>query len=141
MTLVAPATLIGAALILAYARDLDVLLLGELHAASVGVDVPQVRRMLIITTSLVTGVGVAVSGAIGFVGLVIPHILRLLIGPHHRWLLPLSMLVGAAFLVLADCVARTLIAPEEIRLGVLTAALGAPFFLFLLLKHRREGLL
>lgn len=141
VTLVAPATLIGAALILAYARDLDVLLLGELHAASVGVDVPQVRRMLIITTSLVTGVGVAVSGAIGFVGLVIPHILRLLIGPHHRWLLPLSMLVGAAFLVLADCVARTLIAPEEIRLGVLTAALGAPFFLFLLLKHRREGLL
>lgn len=141
VTLVAPATLIGAVLILAYARDLDALLLGELHAASVGVDVARVRRMLIITTSLVTGAGVAVSGAIGFVGLVIPHILRLLIGPHHRWLLPLSMLVGAAFLVLTDCVARTLIAPEEIRLGVLTAAIGAPFFLFLLLKHRREGLL
>ncbi len=85
--------------------------------------------------------GVAVSGAIGFVGLVIPHILRLLIGPHHRWLLPLSMLVGAAFLVLTDCVARTLIAPEEIRLGVITASIGAPFFLFLLLQHRREGVL
>ncbi len=141
VALVAPATLIGAALILAYARDLDALLLGELHAASVGVDVARVRRMLIITTSLVTGAGVSVSGAIGFVGLVIPHILRLLIGPHHRWLLPLSMLIGATFLVLADCVARTLIAPEEIRLGVLTAAIGAPFFLFLLLKQRREGLL
>ncbi len=139
--LVAPATCIGGAFILAYARDLDVLLLGELHAASVGVDVSQVRRALLITTSLVTGVGVAVSGAIGFVGLVIPHILRLLIGPHHRWLLPLSMLVGAAFLVLTDCLARTLIAPEEIRLGVITASIGAPFFLFLLLQHRREGLL
>jgi len=139
--LVVPVTCIGAALILAYARDLDVLLLGELHATSVGVDVSHVRHTLIITTSLVTGVGVAVSGAIGFVGLVIPHILRLLIGPHHRWLLPLSMLVGAAFLVLTDCVARTLIAPEEIRLGVITASIGAPFFLFLLLKHRREGLL
>jgi iron complex transport system permease protein len=139
--LVAPATCIGAALILAYARELDVLLLGELHATSVGVDVSRVRRALIITTSLVTGVGVAASGAIGFVGLVIPHILRLLIGPHHRWLLPLSMLVGAAFLVLTDSLARTLIAPEEIRLGVITASIGAPFFLFLLLRHRREGLL
>jgi iron complex transport system permease protein len=139
--LVAPATCIGAALILAYARELDVLLLGELHATSVGVDVSRVRRALIITTSLVTGVGVAVSGAIGFVGLVIPHMLRLLIGPHHRWLLPLSMLVGAAFLVLTDSLARTLIAPEEIRLGVITASIGAPFFLFLLLQHRREGLL
>ena len=139
--LAAPATCLGAALILAYARDLDALALGELHATSIGVDAPQTRRMLIITTSLVTGVGVAVSGAIGFVGLVIPHILRLLIGPHHRWLLPLSMIVGAAFLVLADCLARTLIAPEEIRLGVITASIGAPFFLYLLLRHRREGLL
>lgn len=139
--LVAPATCIGAVMILAYARDLDVLLLGELHATSVGVDVLRVRRVLILTTSLVTGVGVAVSGAIGFVGLMIPHLLRLLIGPHHRYLLPLSMLVGAAFLVMADCLARTLIAPEEIRLGVITASIGAPFFLFLLLQHRREGLL
>lgn len=139
--LVAPMTLIGAAIIIAYCRDLDGLLLGELHAVSVGVDVARVRRVLILATSIVTGVGVAVSGTISFVGLVIPHILRLLIGPRHQALLPLSILVGAAFLVLTDCLARTLIAPEEIRLGVITACLGAPFFLFLLMKHRREGLL
>ena len=139
--LVAPTTLLGAAAIVAYSRDLDIILLGEIHATSVGVDITRVRRGLILATALVTGVGVAVSGVIGFVGLVIPHILRSLIGPRHQWLLPLSMLVGAAFIVLADCLARTLIAPEEIRLGVITATIGAPFFLFLLLKNRREGLL
>ncbi len=134
-------TLIGAAVIMAYARDLDGLLLGEAHAASVGIDVARVRRILVLATSLVTGVGVSVSGTIGFVGLVIPHILRLLIGPRHQGLLALSILVGAGFLVLTDCLARTLIAPEEIRLGVITAGIGSPFFLFLLLKHRKEGLL
>ena len=139
--LVAPVTLVAAGVIIAYARDLDVLLLGDVHAASVGVDVARVRRVLIIATALVTGVGVAVSGVIGFVGLIIPHILRRLIGPHHQWLLPLAVVVGAAFLVFADCLARALIAPEELRLGVLTALIGAPFFLFLLLRHRREGLL
>ena len=139
--LVAPVTLLAAGVIIAYARDLDVLLLGDVHAASVGVDVVRVRRVLIIATSLVTGVAVAVSGVIGFVGLIVPHILRRLIGPHHQWLLPLALVVGAAFLVFADCLARALIAPEELRLGVLTALIGAPFFLFLLLRHRREGLL
>ena len=103
--LVAPITLLAAGLIIAYARDLDVLLLGDVHAASVGVDVVRVRRVLIIATSLVTGVAVAVSGVIGFVGLIIPHILRRLIGPHHQWLLPLAVVVGAAFLVFADCLA------------------------------------
>ena len=137
----APVTLLASGLIIAYARDLDVLLLGEVHAASVGVDVARVRRVLILATALVTGVGVAVSGVIGFVGLIIPHILRRLMGPHHQWLMPLSLVVGAAFLVFADCLARALIAPEELRLGVLTALIGAPFFLFLLLRRRREGLL
>ena len=97
--LVAPVTLLASGLIIAYARDLDVLLLGEVHAASVGVDVARVRRVLILATALVTGVGVAVSGVIGFVGLIIPHILRRLMGPHHQWLMPLSLVVGAAFLV------------------------------------------
>lgn len=137
--LVLPGTLLGAAFILGYARDLDALLLGELHAVSIGVDVARMRQRLIVATALVTGVGVAVSGVIGFVGLIIPHILRHLLGPHHQRLLPLSMLAGAAFLVAADCLARTLIAPEEIRLGVITAVIGAPFFLFLLLKQRQEG--
>ncbi|MGE3538559.1 MAG: FecCD family ABC transporter permease [Candidatus Tectimicrobiota bacterium] len=137
--LVAPVTLLGAAVIVAYARDLDAFLLGEQHATSVGVDVPRVRQRLVAATSLITGAGVAVSGVIGFVGLIIPHMLRGLLGPGHQRLLPLSMLVGAAFLVLADCLARTIIAPEEMRLGVITAVIGAPFFLVLLLRQRHEG--
>lgn len=137
--LVAPVTCLGAAIIIAYARELDALLLGEQHATSVGVDVPRVRQRLVAATSFITGVGVAVSGVIGFVGLIIPHLLRGLLGPGHQRLLPMSMLVGAAFLVLADCLARTIIAPEEMRLGVITAVIGAPFFLVLLVRQRQEG--
>jgi iron complex transport system permease protein len=136
--LVGPITLFGAAVILAASRELDALLLGETQAASMGVDVERVRRRLIVATSFVVGAAVAVSGIIGFVGLVIPHILRLLVGPAHGRLLPLSLLYGAAFLVAADALARSLLAPEELRLGVMTAAIGAPFFLFLLLQRRRE---
>lgn len=136
--LVAPPTLLGAAVVVASARELDALLLGETQAASMGVDVRRVRRRLIAATSAVTGAAVAVSGIIGFVGLVIPHLLRLLLGPGHGRLLPASLLYGAAFLVGADTLARTVVAPQEIRLGVMTAAVGAPFFLFLLLRRRRE---
>ncbi len=137
--MVGPAVLIGVVWIAAYARDLDALLLGETEAASVGVEVASVRRHMIAATSLVTGAAVAVSGTIAFIGLVIPHIMRALLGPGHRWLLPASMLAGAGFLVFADLFARTIIPPEEIRLGVITAAVGAPFFLFLLLRQRKEG--
>ncbi|MCZ7647205.1 MAG: iron ABC transporter permease [Planctomycetota bacterium] len=137
--LAAPAILLGSAAIVYHARDLDALLLGETQAASVGVDVPRVRRRVILATALVTGVAVSVAGAIGFVGLVIPHILRFFVGPAHRWLFPASLLGGAAFLVLADLFARWAIAPEELRLGVVTAAVGAPFFIFLLLRRRKEG--
>lgn len=140
LAIVAPGTLLGAALIVAHARELDAMLLGEAHAASVGVDVPRVRRTVLFAAALVTGVAVAVSGAIGFVGLVIPHMVRLVIGPRHTWLLPLSVAVGAVFLVLADMLARILIAPEEIRLGVITACVGAPFFLYLLATREREHL-
>lgn len=133
-----PISLAGLAVIVAHAREMDLLLMGEVHAYSVGVDVAQVRRRLIIATSAVAGAAVAVAGPIGFVGLVIPHILRLLLGPAHRVLLPASLIVGGAFLVVADLVARTVIRPEEIRLGVITALVGAPFFLFLLVRGRKE---
>lgn len=136
--LVAPPTLLGSAVIVALSRELDALLLGEVQAAAVGVDVPRVRKVLIFATALVTGSAVAVSGIIGFVGLVIPHVLRLLVGPMHGALLPMSWLAGAAFLVATDSLARTLLAPEEIRLGVMTATLGAPFFLFLLMRRKRK---
>ncbi len=139
VALVGPPTLLAAAIVLAHARNLDALLLGESHAASVGVDVPRARRHLIVATALLVGGAVAVSGVIGFVGLVIPHLLRLVLGPRHRPLLVTSWWVGAAFLVAADVAARTLIAPKELRLGVITAALGGPFFLGLLVRHRREA--
>lgn len=137
--LVAPATSIGGAVVLASARELDALLLGEAQAVAVGVDVARVRRRLILATSLVIGSAVAVSGVLGFVGLVIPHLLRLLVGPAHAILLPACLLYGGLFVVGADVLCRTVVAPEELRLGVVTASIGAPFFLFLLLSRRREA--
>jgi iron complex transport system permease protein len=136
--LVAPTTIIGSAVFIASARELDALLLGEVQAVALGVDVPRVRRRLIAATAVVVGGAVAVSGVIGFVGLVVPHLLRLLVGPAHARLLPACLLFGAAFVVGADLLCRTVAAPEEIRLGVMTAGIGAPFFLFLLLSRRRE---
>lgn len=139
--LIAPPTLMAVAIAMIHVRDLDALLLGEIQAASLGVDVPRCRWRLIGATSLMVGAAVAVSGVIGFVGLIVPHMLRLLLGPAHRLLLPTCLLVGAAFIVLADLAARTLIAPEEIRLGIITASVGAPFFLWLLLKKRADGVI
>jgi iron complex transport system permease protein len=138
VSLIAPTTLAGAAVVVASARELDALLLGEVQAVALGVDVPRVRRRLIFATSAIIGGAVAVSGVIGFVGLVVPHVVRLLVGPAHALLLPACALFGAAFVVGADLLCRTLVAPEEIRLGVMTASLGAPFFLFLLLSRRKE---
>jgi iron complex transport system permease protein len=136
--LVAPTTLAGGAVIAASSRELDALLLGETQAMALGVDVPRVRRRLLFATSLVIGGAVAVSGVIAFVGLVIPHLVRLVTGPAHAVLLPAAAVFGAAFVVGADLLCRTVAAPEEIRLGVMTATIGAPFFLFLLLSRRKD---
>jgi len=124
------------ALVLADARKLDALLLGDATAASVGVAVVAVRRRLVIATAVLTGISVAIGGAIGFVGLVAPHVARRLVGAGHVRLLPACFLGGGAFLVVADVVARTVMAPQEVRLGVITAVVGAPFFLVILLRHR-----
>lgn len=136
LVLGAPAILVGLAIILASARELDALLLGELGAASVGVDVPRVRLRLVLASALVVGAAVAIAGPIGFVGLLVPHVVRLIVGAGHRALLPLSFVGGGVFLVVADLVARTLLAPAEIPVGVVTAAVGAPIFLALLLRKR-----
>lgn len=133
-----PCIAIGTGICLFYTRDLDLLLTGEETAASLGVEVEHVKRVVLTSAALLTGTAVAVSGVIGFVGLIVPHIVRLIVGPTHRRLIPASMLTGATFLILADLLARTLHRPEEIRLGIITAAFGAPFFLHLLLRHRRE---
>ncbi|EME16454.1 FecCD family ABC transporter permease [Rhodococcus triatomae] len=126
----------GTAVLFAYARPLNALSLGDESAATVGVDVRRTRWILLVVASLLTGVVVAVAGGIGFVGLLVPHAVRLLVGADHRRLLPASALTGAVFLVAVDLAARTLDAPNELPLGIITAVLGAPFFLWLM---RREA--
>jgi iron complex transport system permease protein len=133
-----PCVILGALISLFYTRELDLLMMGEETAQSLGVEVEHVKRVALTCAALLTGTAVAVSGVVGFVGLVVPHIVRLMIGPAHRQLIPASALTGACFLVLADLLARTLNPPQEFRLGIITAAFGAPFFLYLLLRHRRE---
>ena len=134
----APPILAGAAVIMLMARDLNLLTLGDDEARSMGVRVEAARVVLLGAAALVTGAAVAVSGVIGFVGLVTPHILRLLVGPDHRALIPMSALGGAVFVMAADTVSRTIIQPAEFRIGVLTAFLGAPFFIFLLIRNKRQ---
>jgi len=136
--LCAPLVLIGIAASMVFTRELDLLLVGEESAQSLGVEVERVKRITLVTAALLTGSAVAVSGIIGFVGLIVPHAVRLLVGPSHKRLLPAAGLVGGAFLVVADLAARTLLRPEEISLGIVTASFGAPFFLYLLIRHRRE---
>lgn len=116
--------------------SLDALLLGEEIAVTVGVNVKVLKMIIIISSSFVTGVMVSMSGVIGFVGLVIPHISRTLAGTVHRRLIPFSVLLGGIFMVFADMVARIVVAPSELPIGVVTALLGAPFFLFLIKKSR-----
>ncbi|MDI3316655.1 MAG: iron ABC transporter permease [Bacillota bacterium] len=134
VTLAAPPVLLGLGLLLARHRELDALLLGEERAGYLGVDVPRQLLALLVATSLLTAGAVALSGMIGFVGLLVPHLYRLLSGASHRWLLPLSAAGGAAVMVGADLLARTLMAPGELPVGVVTALLGAPFFLLILLR-------
>ncbi len=118
------------------AKALNALLLGESEARHLGFDVERVKRELVICTALGVGAAVAAAGLIGFVGLVVPHLMRLLVGPDHRLLLPASALAGASLLLLADVAARLVIAPAELPIGIVTALLGAPFFLYLLLRER-----
>ena len=118
-------------------RALNALLLGESEARHLGIDVQAVKRRLVLLTALGVGSSVAMAGAVAFVGLLVPHLVRLLIGPDHRGLLPASALGGAILLVLADAAARVVVAPAELPTGILTALLGAPFFVALLLQQRR----
>ena len=128
----------SAVILLLMARDLNLLMLGDDEARSMGVRVGATRIVLLAAAALATGAAVAVSGTIAFVGLVIPHTLRLLMGPDNRVLIPMSALGGAVFVILADTVARMIIEPAEFRVGVLTAFVGAPFFILLLIKNKRQ---
>jgi iron complex transport system permease protein len=126
----------GLAVSALFARDLNLMALGEEPAAHLGLDVQWTKKLFFLLASLMTGATVAACGLIGFVGLIVPHTVRLVAGPDHRRLVPASALAGAAFLVLADSVARTIIAPREVPIGVITAMLGGPFFLGLLRRRK-----
>jgi iron complex transport system permease protein len=135
--LVLPYVAASGLVLLLHRRLLDVMSLGDEEADSVGIRADRVRLTVVIAATLGTAAAVAVSGLIGFVGIIIPHSVRLLAGPSYRRILPLSVIFGAAFLILADLLARTALSPAEIPLGVITASVGAPFFLLVLRRTRR----
>ncbi|WP_248959630.1 FecCD family ABC transporter permease [Sphaerisporangium perillae] len=134
--LIAPYAVVSTAVLLAHGRLLDVLSVGDDEAVSLGVNAARVRLAVLCAASLATASAVAVSGLIGFVGIVVPHVVRRLAGGSYRVVLPVSLLAGAAFLVLADLVARTVLAPAELPIGVVTAFIGAPFFVGVLRATR-----
>ena len=125
--------------ILLLSKKLDVLLLGDDVAVTVGLNTDRLKMMIILLATLLTGVIVSVSGTIGFVGLTIPHITRSIVGTKHKYLIPASCLVGGAFLVFADIVSRVIVAPEELPIGVVSAFIGAPFFLYLIRRAHKSG--
>jgi iron complex transport system permease protein len=137
VALVAPYIAVSTAIILLYRRVLDVLSLGDEEAASLGINVRRTRLVLVLVATAGTAAAVAVSGLIGFVGIIIPHTIRLLVSPSYRAIVPLSILAGAGFLILADALARTILSPAELPISVVTAFFGAPFFAILLRTSRR----
>jgi iron complex transport system permease protein len=133
-----PYTVLGLLVLLMFTRELNLMLLGEESAQQLGVSVANVKLWLLVAGAVITAAAVSVSGIIGFVGLVVPHLIRLIWGPDYRLLMPASAIGGAVLLVLADMVARTVVAPGELPVGVITSMLGAPFFLYLLHRKRKE---
>ena len=131
-----PYFLIGLIVTTVYARDLNTMLLGEEASQHLGIEVERVKLWLLCATSLLTAAAVSVSGVIGFVGLIIPHIVRLIVGPDHRLLVPMAAVAGAAFLTAMDTIARTVLGGTEIPVGAITALFGGPFFIFLLRRGR-----
>ena len=130
--------LFGSAGIIFFSRDLNAILLGDETARTLGINIDRSRIWLIILSSIVVGASVSVSGVIGFVGLIVPHMLRLIVGVDNRVLLPACFFSGAGFMILTDLMARTILSPQELRINVLTSCLGVPFFLYLLRKSRKR---
>jgi iron complex transport system permease protein len=139
IAIAAPLLLVAIVLIPRHAQALNALQLGEAEAGHLGIDVERLKRRLALLVVLAAGSAVALAGLIGFVGLIVPHLVRLWAGPDHRLVLPASALLGALLLTLGDIAARTLLAPMELPIGVLTALVGGPFFLALLLRYRNEA--
>jgi iron complex transport system permease protein len=136
--IILPFFIVGSILLLVNANELNAMSFGEERAKHLGVNVQRRKMMVLTAGSILTGAAVSVSGTIGFVGLVIPHLTRILWGPDHKHLLPLSILMGSGFLILADLVARTIISPTELPIGVITALIGAPVFALILIGRKRK---
>jgi iron complex transport system permease protein len=137
LTVPALVLLLGSVYLVLRARELNALLVGEESAANLGVDTGRFRKELLILTGLLTGTMVAVSGSIAFVGLIMPHIVRLFVGSDHKRVLPVSILSGAIFLIWVDILARIAVAPEELPVGVVTSLVGAPFFIWLMRRKTK----
>jgi iron complex transport system permease protein len=127
----------GTILIFVFAQDLNAISIGEEEALHLGIEIDRIKKILFLLTSLITGALVSVSGMIGFVGLIMPHMMRLMVGPNHKILIPATCLGAAAFLVLCDTLSRTILPPIEIPIGVITSLIGAPLFIFLLKKRQK----
>lgn len=127
-----PVVAAGSVILMFFSRELNLMIISERAALGMGVETGKVRATVLVLVSLITGAAVSVSGVIGFVGLIVPHVMRMTIGPEHRCLLPASALGGALFLVIADTLARTVMSPVELPVGIITSLCGVPFFLFLL---------
>lgn len=138
LALILPYLLAGFFILIYLAGDLNLILLGEEDAFSMGVEVERVKKLTLVAASLLTAGAVSVSGMIGFVGLIVPHAMRMMIGPDHRLLIPSSLVGGGIFLAAADTFARTVLSPVEIPVGIITAFLGAPFFIYLLRRYRNS---
>ncbi len=130
-------TVCGITIFVAYSKELDAISIGEEEAIHLGIDTERIKRLIFVSASLITAGLVSACGLIGFIGLIVPHMARALVGPNHRRLIPASAILGAALLVLSDTLAKIVMQPVEIPVGVVTALLGGPFFLFLLKKSRR----
>ena len=133
-----PIILIGSIILLTMAREMNALLMGDESAMHLGIDVSRVRKLLLIVGSIITAAAVSASGIIGFVGLIIPHVVRIFTGPDHRRLLPAASISGAIFMIISDTLARTLVAPIEIPVGIITSLVGGPFFLYMLIRNIKQ---
>nr|WP_251028421.1 iron ABC transporter permease [Bacillus sp. ISL-18] len=136
--IILPFLIIGSVILMMNAKELNAMSFGEEKAQHLGVNVQSRKLMILIAGSILTGASVAVSGTIGFVGLVIPHLARICWGPDHKHLLPLSIITGSGFLIIADLISRTIISPTELPIGVITALIGAPVFAIILLQRKRK---
>jgi iron complex transport system permease protein len=137
--IVLPIIVPGVVLLSVMGREINLFLYGEESAHSLGMNVERKKKLILLVAAVLTGSAVAISGTIGFVGLLVPHLLRFLVGSDNRTLVPASALAGGVFLVLCDTVGRTIIPPYEIRVGIITAILGAPYFISLILRYQRKG--